>query len=302
MTLFSGGELVGVGARMAGLTHLTGIEYDNDISNVARLNGFASITADVMTIDPHTLEVPDVLHASPVCKRASLINNQKGKEKETQEDIAMGEKIAQFIDVMTPRIVTVENVYSYRNFAAFNIICAALDRNGYFWDYDNLNSANFGVPQARERLILRAVKGSLLPMLPQVKRQIGWMEATEDLIPSLDPWQLANWQKKILPPGKPILLIGNNQGGDERLRLSCATPDKPAFTITVSNAPKNRILINGKVLRPNIQFLARLQSLPDSYIFPDNSQVSHIVLGNGVPCKLYEAIIRDLTQSYKGQP
>ena len=73
-TLFSGGELVGIGARTAGLTHLWGIEYDNDIANVARTNGFHVITADVMTMDPATLEVPDVLHASPVCKRASRAN------------------------------------------------------------------------------------------------------------------------------------------------------------------------------------------------------------------------------------
>jgi site-specific DNA-cytosine methylase len=31
-TLFSGGEGVGCGARAAGLTHLWGIEYDNDIA------------------------------------------------------------------------------------------------------------------------------------------------------------------------------------------------------------------------------------------------------------------------------
>jgi site-specific DNA-cytosine methylase len=35
-TLFSGGEGVGTGARMAGLNHLWGIEYDNDIAQVAR--------------------------------------------------------------------------------------------------------------------------------------------------------------------------------------------------------------------------------------------------------------------------
>src|SRR3989304_19744 len=113
-TLFSGGEGAGVGARAAGLSHLWGFEFDDRIAQVARLNGFHVITADVMSLDPHTLEVPDVLHASPVCKRASGANqsaelNDDGT-KEAPEDIAAGEKIAQFIDVIHPRYFTLENV------------------------------------------------------------------------------------------------------------------------------------------------------------------------------------------------
>src|SRR3989304_5921573 len=113
-TLFSGGEGGGGGARAAGLSHLGGIEFADEIAQVARLNGFHVITADVMSIDPHTLPVPDVLHASPVCKRASVANqsaelNDDGT-KEAPEDLVMGEKIAQFIDVIHPRYFTLENV------------------------------------------------------------------------------------------------------------------------------------------------------------------------------------------------
>lgn len=202
-TLFSGGEGVGVGARAAGLSHLFGIEYDDAIANVARANGFHVITADVMSIDPHTLEVPDVLHASPVCKRASNANqsaelNEDGT-KEAPEDIAAGQKIAEFIDVMTPKVFTLENVYAYRNFKAFKIICNALNRGGYMWDFDNLNAADYGVPQTRRRLILRAVRGSLLPNLPQSERWVGWYESIEDLIPMLPESQFATWQLARLP-------------------------------------------------------------------------------------------------------
>ena len=170
-TLLSGGECVGIAAREAGLTHLWGFEIEDDVAQVARDNGFNVITADVMMLDPHALEIPDVLHASPVCKRASGANqsaelNEDGT-KEAPEDVEMGQKIAQFIDVMTPRIVTIENVYAYRNFKAFKMICNALSRNGYMWDFDNLNAADYGVPQTRRRLILRAIRGALLPMLPQ---------------------------------------------------------------------------------------------------------------------------------------
>lgn len=241
VTLFSGFELVGVGARQAGLSHLWGIEWDDAIASVARTNGFHTITADVLDIDPHTLEVPDVLHASPVCTRASVANqsaevNEDGL-KESPLDIAMGEKVAQFIDVMTPRVVTIENVYGYRKFRAFKAICAALDRNGYFWDFDNLNCADYGVPQTRRRLILRAVRGALLPNLPAPERWVGWYEAIEDLIPGLPESQFAPWQLARLPEEIKAFAMGS------AISAPIEIGAEPIDTITLDNGTRYRAFI-----------------------------------------------------------
>lgn len=148
-TLFSGGELVGVGARNAGLKHLWGVEYKDEIAAVARLNGFNTITADVTKIDPRSMEVPDVLHASTVCTRASQANsdaelNEEGT-KEHNLDIESAEAVVTFINVMRPKVFTLENVYAYRKFKSFNLITSALSRHGYMWDYDNCNSADYGI-------------------------------------------------------------------------------------------------------------------------------------------------------------
>lgn len=202
-TLFSGGELAGVGMRNAGLVHRWGIELDDAIATVARLNGFNIITADILDIDPAALEPVDALHASPPCTRASNANqsaelNDDGT-KEAALDIALAEKVAEFIDVLQPRWFTLENVYQYRNFKAFGIICNALDRGGYFWDYDNVNAADYSVPQTRRRLILRAVRGALLPPLPAPEPWVGWYASIEDLIPTLPDSKFAKWQLTRLP-------------------------------------------------------------------------------------------------------
>lgn len=339
-TLLSGGECVGVGARNAGLTHLEGFEIDDSIAQVGRDNGFNIRTADVLQLDPTTLQVPDVLHASPVCKNASVANrsaelNEEGT-KESPFDVAMGEKIAQFIDVMTPKIFTLENVYQYRNFKAFKIIKAALNRNGYMWDFDNLNAADFGVPQTRRRLILRAMRGSLLPMLPQPERWVGWYEAIEDLIPGLPESQFATWQLARLPEAiKGTILVesknANQQYGDYMRQV-----DEPAMTVItdhkISHTPKAFILdcqngaqgegvtlrqgdeptqtvrvpsggrvlrawlSQGRVVRMTPRALARFQSLPDSYILPDSPKLACTVIGNGVPPLQYQKIVGGLTQ------
>jgi len=331
-TLFSGGELYGVGARNAGLTHLWGIEYKDDIAAVARLNGFNVLTSDVMTIDPTTLESPDLLHASPVCKRASVVNqsgelNEYGT-KETLDDIDAGLKVAQFIDVLKPKFVTIENVYAYRKFRAFKIICAALDRGGYWWDYDNLNAADFGVPQSRRRLILRASRVGLLPNLPAPLRWVGWYEAIEDLIPTLPESQFAPWQLARLPEEikgviatNTVMLNRNQSEREDYLRLSyepaytvCAEgsngrtrafivdgqnagrplvvdKDEPVFTVTNPYKGVSKAwLSQGRVVKMNLHALSRFQSLPDSYI-----GATGVIIGNGVPCKLAEIITKHLT-------
>ncbi len=235
-TLFSGGEIAGVGIRAAGFRHIWGIEYDNAIADVARANGFDTITADILDVDPHDLEPPDYLHASPVCTRASQANHSAElNDENTREsplDIAMAEKIAQFIDVTRPPIFTLENVYGYRNFKAFGIIISTLSRNGYMWDYDNLNSADFGVPQTRCRLVLRAVRDSLLPNLPPPTEWIGWYAAIEDLIPTLPASKFAPWQLVRLPMELKTFLINPTRTSFKWQQASdCIDINQPAPVI-----------------------------------------------------------------------
>lgn len=303
-TLFSGGEGVGVGARTAGLTHLWGVEYDEAIANVARLNGFHIITTDVMTVDPHTLEIPDVLHASPVCKRASVANqsaelNEDGT-KEAPEDIAAGEKIAQFIDIMQPKVFTLENVFQYRNFKAFKIICNALNQGGYMWDFDNLNAADYGVPQTRRRLILRAIKGRLLPNLPQPERWVGWYEAIEDLIPYFCRDVSAPWLKRVIRPytSRPCFMAeAHNMARSPTILL----PGSPAMTIVgnLSRRPSHypSLWIDGQGKHISIKSFARLQSVPDKYQLPNSDQLAGLIIANMVPPLLYQKIVKPLAEA-----
>lgn len=194
-TLLSGGEGIGIGAQQSGLYHLWGIEINDRIAQVARDNGFHIITADIRDVDLQTLEIPDVLHASPKCQNASTA---KQGSREMPLDVDIARCIVRYLEILRPRIFTLENVYGYRRFEAFRIILHALNRLGYFTDFGNLNAANFGVPQTRRRLILRAMQGGLVPMLPLPKPWVGWYEAIEDLIPTLPESEFAPWQRKAL--------------------------------------------------------------------------------------------------------
>ena len=237
-TLFSGGELAGVGIAAAGWRHAWGVEYDPTIAAVAERNGFGVTVADVLACDPRSFEPVDALHASPVCTRASNANNSAELNdegtKEAPLDVAMGEKVAEFIDVLAPRVVTIENVYAYRNFKAFGKITAALTRGGYFWDFDHLNAADYGVPQTRRRLILRAVKGALLPHLPAPVPWVGWYAAIEDLLDTLPASEFAPWQLARLPAdlaGDFLLMTANNNFEQAAPGAGVPHASAPAMTV-----------------------------------------------------------------------
>lgn len=236
-TMFSGGEVAGVGIQAAGYRHLWGIEYDDDIANIARLNNFDVLTANVLDVDPRKLEAPYYLHASPVCTRASQANqtaeeNEDGT-KEAQLDLDMAAKVCEFLDVMKPQAFTLENVYGYRKFKAFAMITDTLSWLGYMWDYQNLNSADFGVPQTRRRLILRARLGALLRSLPEPVEWVGWYAAIEDLIPALPDSQFAPWQLARIPNEFKDFLVGgsNTNFSDAAVGRGVAERNAPALTI-----------------------------------------------------------------------
>jgi len=232
-TLLSGGEGVGVGARDAGLRHIWGIEADDAIADVARANGFDLITAKIQDVDPTTLEVPDVLHASPECQRASQARQTDEGGRESPLDREIGASVCDYLLVMRPKIFTLENVWGYRNFTAFQGICATLNALGYFYHYANVNAADFGVPQTRRRLILRAVRGGLLPELPAPEPWVGWYEAIEDLIPGLPESKFAPWQLARLPDiMQPIMIGGGNTNMvDAENGRHYTPPDSPSTTI-----------------------------------------------------------------------
>lgn len=252
-TLLSGGEGVGMGAKAAGLSHLWGIEIDDDIAGVARDNGFNVITGDILQIDPQTLEAPDVLHASPECQNASNAKHDPEadtlEEKETRGDVEIAGSIVRYLEVLRPRVFTLENVYGYRRFQSFKKIMIALAHLGYFSDVQHLNASDFGVPQSRKRLIVRAVRGGLVPSLPAPEPWRGWYAAIKDLIPTLPMSEFAPWQKARLPEilTETILVESKNanqQYGDGMRRI-----DEPAMTVVTdhkfSHRPTAFILAQG---------------------------------------------------------
>jgi DNA-cytosine methyltransferase len=250
-TIFTGFDGAGVGMAAAGIEMRWGIELEDKIAAVARMNGHHVITANILDCDPRTFEPVDCFHASPPCTRASLANstaelNEDGL-KECQLDIDLAMKTVEFIEILNPRIVTIENVWAYRKFQAFRGgkkcegILPALERMGYWVSLVHVNAADFGVPQTRKRLILRAVRGGWVPALPEPEPWIGWYAAIEGLIPTLPESQFAPWQLERLPETLRNLLV--NSAFPESNGKKHFDAEEPSYTVDTQAISRMRAFL-----------------------------------------------------------
>jgi DNA (cytosine-5)-methyltransferase 1 len=243
-TMFSGGGGADLGLMAAGLTPTWGVEYDEKIAAVYAANiGAHVLVADVRAVDYAALPRVDWLHASPVCTRASVAN---ANASESDEDLGMARAVVAALEAQTPAFFTLENVWQYRNFAAFRLILAALERGGWFYDYTHVNAADYGVPQTRKRLILRASRG-LLPALPQPSPWVGWYAAVEDLLPGLPDSQLAPWQLARLPADLREAVLFSSNGNYESFGDHHAAAGDPALTVSAQALGRARAVLVDQV-------------------------------------------------------
>lgn len=302
-TYFSGGGLVEEGLKGI-IDPVVAVEYDRKISGVYRNNfGQHIVTADVRDVDPKELvkqidgEV-EYFHASPVCKNYSQAKSNGG---EVELDKETAKSTADFINAVKPRVVTIENVKGYKDSEAMKIITNELDKNGYTWDSDVYNAADYGGYTSRERLIVRAVKDGELPEKPKKQpRKGGWLEAVEDILPTLTvkesgvaPWMDArlkadgiDWQKVE----KPLYVMGSAYADG---KIPHAYGDEILPTLRTKSGDVI-IMPGGKVLRADGRVLARITGLGDDYKLPKTESLAHTIIGNGIPVQLTKGVIAPL--------
>lgn len=302
-TYFSGGGLVVEGLKGI-IDPVVAVEYDGKISGVYRNNfGQHIVTADVRDVDPRELvkqidgEV-EYFHASPVCKNYS---QAKSNHAEVELDKETAASTAEFINAIKPKVVTIENVKGYKDSDAMNTITDALDANGYTWDADVYNAADYGGYTNRERLIVRAVRDGKLPAKPEkMARKSGWYEAVADIIPTLTEKKngVAPWMDiRLKADGidwrnidKPLYVMGSAYADG---KVPHAFADELLPTLRTKSGDVI-VMPDGKVYRAMGRVLARVSGVSDDYKMPFSENLSHTIIGNGIPTQLTEHVIAPL--------
>ncbi|MCC3404633.1 MAG: DNA cytosine methyltransferase [Microcoleus sp. PH2017_10_PVI_O_A] len=210
--------------------------------------------------------------------------------------------------------------------AALQVILAEMKRIGYEVVYDLLNTADYGVPQCRERVIFIGYKSNdpvTLPLPTHSQKGTGkkpkWLtlrEGLKDLVdspPEFVPYSEnrlkylrlltagQNW--KDLPSELKAAAMGGaykSEGGKVGFYRRLAW-EKPSPTVTTSPHQKATDMCHPDELRPlSVRECARIQTFPDDWVFHGSTTSKYRQIGNAVPVLLGKAIGEYLYQIVKG--
>lgn len=183
LDLFSGCGGLSLGFHAAGYEIAAAVEFDRDAAKSHGTNFHggtelhcrardiaatppAKLTAELCLGKPE--EAFDIIVGGPPCQAFARVGRSKLREVADHPEAFRHDTRARlyieyldYVDVCAPLAVVMENVPDMLNHGGHNIaeeIAEILDVRGYACGYTLLNSAYYGVPQMRERMLLVAIR------------------------------------------------------------------------------------------------------------------------------------------------
>lgn len=310
------------------IVHAWANDYDSDTCDTYRHNICPSepesvICGDVRKIDLESLPPIDALAFGFPCNDFSVVGEQKGFDGKFGPLYSYGVKV---LKSHKPAWFLAENVGGLRSANegnAFQVIMRDLKEAGYRI-YPNLYKfEEYGVPQARHRVIIVGIREDLpyefkIPSTaPYRDVDVSCKTAIEEPPIPTDAFnnEMTKQSKAVVERLQHIKPGQNAFTADlpEHLRLNVRgakisqiykrlDPTKPAYTVTGSGGggthiyhwSENRALTNRE--------RARLQTFPDHYHFQGSKESVRKQIGMAVPCDGARIIFEAILKTFAGIP
>lgn len=172
LSLFSGCGGLDIGVERAGFENVASIELDkhasDSLKNWYEQNGSKTIVIndDIKNVDPSQFsnEGIQLLHGGPPCQAFSLIGKRNSLDDPRGQLLF---EVIRFAKILKPKAILIEQVKGLLSArdetgmkgGAFKLFLDQLEELNYIPKWQVINSADFGIPQRRERLFIVATLG-----------------------------------------------------------------------------------------------------------------------------------------------
>lgn len=294
VSLFSGCGGLDLGFKQAGYEIIWANDSDKFAVQTYKKNiGNHIKFADIKDINMEDIPEHDVLLAGIPCQPFSILGNSLGFN-----DIrgTLFFNVAKIIQEKQPEVVVIENVKKLKTHdkgRTYKVIKNILKNKLGYKVYDAiLNTADYGVPQTRNRTFIVCFKNHIVDfMYPKTKK----LEKTmQDLLEKnvADKYFLSEQAKKyILSPGT------------KNYYAKPETDKKIARTLTATMHKMHRagqdnyVTDNGRLRRLTPRECARLQGFSDDFIIEVSDTQAYRQFGNAVTVDVAYAIAKNIKQA-----
>lgn len=294
--LFAGGGGSTLGATLAGVKVAWAGNHNPKAVEVHQANHPSVLHScqDLHQADWGEVPAHDLLYGSPCCQGHSKARGKKDRSKKADKSRNTAWAIVDCLDTHRPYGAIIENVKEIRDWDLFTPWLWALESLGYSVSQHLLNTADFGIPQTRERLYIIATRS---------KNPIDLNLRTQPRVPArtfIDFSDNHHWEQVSTRCLKTQNRIKNGRRKFGEIFLEAAysgeaggrSLDKPVGTITTVN---KHYLVKGDRIRPlTILEQATAQSFPESYIWHKGKVVTKGLIGNAVAPQM----LKQLTTAY----
>lgn len=268
-------------------------EWDKSVASVYASNFGEISDGDITKVNEKLIPDHDILCAGFPCQAFSISGNQKGFN-DTRGTLFFD--VARIVKEKKPKIVFMENVKNFAkhdNGRTLDVVRKTMIGLGYSFSSKVLCSADYGIPQMRERIYMVCFRSDLGVNMFQFPARHVLEKHVEDYlledaevsagsyIERDDTVFTAEDLKKY--SNKPVRLGYVNKGGQgERIY----SPKGVAITFSAYGggvfAKTGGYLINGKLRKLQPRECARLMGFPDSYTICENKNQAYQQFGNSV--------------------
>lgn len=313
--LFCGAGGMAKGFEMAGFNQVCGLDWFKEAGMTYRRN----FTHPLVEGDITQRSIKDkfigivkerlngrnltVLSGGFPCQGFSMSGNRIVEDKRN----SLYKDMLQIIEELQPEFIVAENVKGLRSMLNGKVedkIKADIRKLGYNVNVTVLNSADYYVPQKRERVIFIAnrigAKNYHPAPLLESDSYITTREAIEDLVKLQDDVKFnhvrtrhnADMKERLanVPEGKSLY----DKYSDSWKKCPW---NEASCTIKENHGGVNIHPIEPRVI--TVREMARLQSFPDNFIFEGSKAKQMIQIGNAVPPLLAKAVAVSIKKSIK---
>jgi len=291
--LFAGAGGLSIGFEKAGFNNKGFIEFWQPAIETQLNHKTKLITKDIRKFneqDNQKLKEIDVIVGGPPCQGFSMAGKRKIGDKRN----TLFQEYLRVVDLIQPKFCLLENVkgiYSMKDTDGkyiFNKIIKQFKKRGYDMTVKLMNSANYGVPQKRERIIFIANNQGIDYEFPQPQPK-KYLEQVFNL-----PYQEIKSIQHIYPQNLKVMKKTSHLKQGKKLSSfgSAGIKLKNTFAPTITKT--------GRYTHPNynriisVREAARIQTFPDQYNFSGTIDEKYGQIGNAVPCEMAYHLARSI--------